>query len=90
VEAWLTAQHSSPSQKVVREEQLRRLATALARLPDDQRIVVELHHLQGWPLRDVAERLGRTRGAIAALIFRGMAALRRELGEQTSKDHHGV
>ncbi|CAN5291820.1 hypothetical protein BH10PLA2_BH10PLA2_08890 [soil metagenome] len=90
LEAWLTAQQSSPSQKVVREEQLRHLATALARLPDDQRIVVQLHHLQGWSLRDVAEHLGRTRGAIASLIFRGMSALRRELGEQTSRDQHGV
>lgn len=81
IEAWLAAEQSSPSQRAVREEQLRQMATALAGLPADQRTAVELHHLKGCSLIDVAERMGRSRSAVASLIFRGLDALRRQLGE---------
>src|SRR5439155_6153692 len=37
LEAWLAADQSSPSEPVIRQEQLQQLATALAQLPDDQR-----------------------------------------------------
>jgi RNA polymerase sigma-70 factor (ECF subfamily) len=56
-----------------------RLAEALERLPDDQRTAVELHHLKGRPLAEVAEALGRKKGAVATLLFRGMTRLRKEL-----------
>jgi RNA polymerase sigma-70 factor (ECF subfamily) len=81
LEAWLAAEQSSPSARASREEQLRRLAAALARLPDDQRAAVELHHLKGCTLAEVARLLGRSREAVAGLIFRGLKRLRRLLAE---------
>lgn len=50
--SWLEADHSSPSQCAIREEQLLHLAQALTCLPPEQRRAVELHHFQG---RSIAE-----------------------------------
>ena len=62
---------------MTREEQVSLLARALAQLPDDQRLAVEQHHLRGVALAEVAASMGRTRGAVASLIFRGLQAIRR-------------
>jgi RNA polymerase sigma-70 factor (ECF subfamily) len=76
LESWLAADQSTPSQCVARQEQSLALAAALALLPDDQRLAVELHHLKGCPLAEVAQHLGRSKGAVAALLFRGIKRLR--------------
>ena len=75
----LAAGYSSPSQKAIRQEETQLLARALRVLPDDQREAVRLRHLEGWALTDIARHLGRTPGATAGLIKRGMHALRRQL-----------
>jgi RNA polymerase sigma-70 factor (ECF subfamily) len=82
LEAWLAADQSSPSMRVVRNEQLLRLAAALARLPEDQRLAVEMHHLRGQPVAEVARELGRTEGAAGALLVRGLKKLRQLLQEE--------
>jgi RNA polymerase sigma-70 factor (ECF subfamily) len=75
-EAWLAADQSSPSQKAARNEELLRLAAALAALPADQRYAVERHYLHGTPLAAVAAELGRTKPAVAGLLHRGLGTLR--------------
>lgn len=72
----LVATPSTPSMKVVQNEDLARMADALLSLPDDQRQAVEMHHLRGLPLAQVAEELNRSKGAVAALLYRGMQQLR--------------
>jgi RNA polymerase sigma-70 factor (ECF subfamily) len=83
---WLAAEQSSPSQRAIRHEELLRLAEALTCLPEDQRLAVELHHLKGCPLAEVAAQLGRTRGAVAALLFRALGKLRQALADSEEKD----
>jgi len=45
-------------------------------LPETQREAIELHHLTGLALEEVSRRMRRTKGAVAALIFRGTTRLR--------------
>ena len=81
LECLLAADQTSPSQRAVRGEELLRLAAALTRLPDDQRQVVELHHLKGLPVAEVAAQVGRSRAAVVGLLFRGLKRLRQMLRE---------
>lgn len=74
---------SSPSQQAVRQEGWRCLAGALDQLPADQRAVIEMHHLQGLPVSEVAEHLQRSDAAVAGLLRRGLKTLRNLLGEPT-------
>jgi RNA polymerase sigma-70 factor (ECF subfamily) len=76
LEACLEAAQSSPSQRAVRGEDLVRLAAALAVLPEAQRQAVEMRHLHGRPLADIAREMGRTPAAVAGLLHRGLAQLR--------------
>src|SRR5262249_14645580 len=83
LEAWLASDQSSPSQNAIWQEQVERLARALDRLPDDQRLAVEWHHLHGLALAEMAARTGRTEAAVAGLLRRGRKRLR-ELLESDS------
>jgi RNA polymerase sigma-70 factor (ECF subfamily) len=78
---WLIAPDSSPSQRAEREEQLLRLAAALARLPSDQRDVIILRDSLDTPIRTIAEQLGRSEKAVASLLLRGRRKLREYLQE---------
>lgn len=81
LESLLVADQTSPSQKVARAEELLRLAHALTGLPNDQRQVIELHHLKRLPVAEVAVQMGRTRAAVVGLLFRGLKKLRELLRE---------
>ncbi len=77
--AWLAADQTSPSRRFERNEEILRLVDALARLPDRMREVVVLKHCQGWTLQRIADHIDRTVPAVASLLRRGLAELRREL-----------
>ena len=86
LEAILAADQTSPSGRVERQERLVRLADALTALPGDQRRAVELKHLQGLPLVEVARRMERSVPAVAGLLHRGLRSLREDLGEISKGD----
>jgi RNA polymerase sigma-70 factor (ECF subfamily) len=81
LEGWLQDDQSSPSQRADRNEQLLRLATVLADLPEPQREALVLHYWQGWTTGQIAQHLDRTPTAVAGLLKRGLQALRDQLLE---------
>src|SRR5947209_4013660 len=76
---WLAADQTSPSLAAQRNEELLRLANALADLPEPQREVVICKHCRGQTLQQIADQLGRTVPSVASLLRRGLEALRRRL-----------
>jgi RNA polymerase sigma-70 factor, ECF subfamily len=75
MEAWLVAEQSSPSGQAEKNEQMLRLAEALDQLPPDQQEAVVLHHLQRKSLSELAAHFGRSPGAVAGLLHRGLKKL---------------
>lgn len=58
----------------------RMLRQALAKLPDSQREVIELHWLEGVPFGEVAEIVGASTSAVKVRAHRGYGKLRDVLG----------
>ena len=75
------AVQSSPSQRVIRKEQLLELAAALELVPQDQRTAVELRHFEGLSVAEIARRMDRTPPAVSSLLVRGLKRLREVLAE---------
>jgi RNA polymerase sigma-70 factor (ECF subfamily) len=79
LETWLAAEQPSPSEQADRNEQLVRLAEALAGLPEAQRQALELHYFQGWTVAQISQQLGRSTTAVVGLLHRGLKQLRSRL-----------
>jgi RNA polymerase sigma-70 factor, ECF subfamily len=81
LEAFLAAEQSTPSEQAERGETLVRVAAALDQLPEDQRDVIIHHHLHGAPVAEIAKRMGKTKKAVAMLLYRGKRRLHELLAE---------
>lgn len=84
LERWLASEQTSPSLEAERNEQLVNLAVALAQLPEDQRRALELKHLEGRSVEEVAQALERSVPGAAGLLRRGLERLRKVLVAETS------
>ena len=58
------------------------LADALAELPADYRDVIVLRHIESLPFEEVAQRMGRTAGAVRMLWLRALKRLRETLEQR--------
>jgi RNA polymerase sigma-70 factor (ECF subfamily) len=83
LEAWLAADQSPPEERLLREERVLRLAAALARLPADQRTALEMMHLQGRCVDEIAKQMDRSATAVGGLLRRGMKKLRELLASES-------
>ena len=84
LDAWLASEQGSPSSRLAREERLLEMVEAMARLPEDQRIALELRHLKGLSVPDVCSQMGKSLPAVAGLLHRGLKKLRQDLREEAS------
>jgi len=60
------------------------LFEAVQTLPADQKHVITMRFGQEMSIRDIADQLGRTEGAVKQLQFRGLENLRARLGHKLS------
>lgn len=63
-------------------EQRSRLFRAVNELPAGQRRVITMRFAEGKSIREIAQEMARTEGAVKQLQFRGLEKLRVQLGEQ--------
>jgi RNA polymerase sigma-70 factor (ECF subfamily) len=72
----LAADTPSPSSDAVHRESAVQLADALAQLPEDYQQVLMLRVFEGLPAEEVAQRMGRSAGAVRMLQMRALTLLR--------------
>ena len=77
----LVVSMTSPSQAFSRDQKEFRLQTAIEELPEDQREALRLRYVDGLPTKEVAERLGKSHGAIRVLLSRTLAKLQESLAD---------
>lgn len=70
-----------PRTLVVGVEAQARLERALATLSADDRDVITMARVQGLPLQEIGERMGRTRNAVALLLSRALRKLKAAMGD---------
>lgn len=75
----LLAEVTSPSRGAARSEDRARVQAALDDLPQDYALVVRLYDLEGRSIDEVAQALGRSRGAVHMLRQRAHDRLRGRL-----------
>lgn len=81
LEGLLAGDDRTPSQYCALGESVIRISQAIAQLPESQADAVRLHYLEGMKLSEVADELGKSTGAVAGLLHRGMKSLREQLGD---------
>jgi RNA polymerase sigma-70 factor (ECF subfamily) len=80
--SWLADVGSSPSARLLRSERCRRVRQALDELPERDREVLVLRHLEQLSTAEIAAVLGLREGAVKVRHLRALKRLRALLGEE--------
>jgi RNA polymerase sigma-70 factor (ECF subfamily) len=80
----LVASMTSASKAFSRDQKQLRLLAALDKLPAEQREALRLRYVDGLPSKDIAQRLGKTDGAVRVMLTRSLAKLQQILGIDTA------
>ena len=67
---------TSPSGVAIRAEAVMALLEALHQLPETQAEAIRLRYMEGLPLAEIVERMGKSDTAVAGLLKRGLQKLR--------------
>lgn len=65
----------TPSRDVVSAEEIARIEAAFAELPEDHQEAIGMKRLCGMDYPEIAERMGRSEGAVRNLVYRGLSRL---------------
>ncbi len=77
----LAASLTTASKAFSRKQKEGRLAAALLELPEAMRQALHLRYVEGLPSKEIAERLGKTDGAVRVMLTRSLVKLQALLGE---------
>jgi RNA polymerase sigma-70 factor (ECF subfamily) len=79
----LVASMTSASQAFSRNAREVRLNDAISQLPEEQREVLKLRYVDGWPTKQIAEHVGKSDVAIRVMLTRTVQKLQQLLGDDT-------
>lgn len=78
----LAASMTTPSAAFSRDQRQLQVLAALDTLPEDQREALRLRYLVGLPSKEIAQKLGKTDGAVRVMLSRSLGKLQEMLGEE--------
>ncbi|HMO86082.1 MAG TPA: sigma-70 family RNA polymerase sigma factor [Lacipirellulaceae bacterium] len=78
----LAASMTTPSAAFSRDQRQLRVLAAVDTLPPEQREALRLRYLVGLPSKEIAQKLGKTDGAVRVMLSRSLAKLQEMLGDQ--------
>lgn len=76
----IQAEGTSPSSRIARSESFLELREAVRSLPEREREVISLRFLEEMSVKETAEALGISEGAVKMATLRGLRALGRRMG----------
>ncbi len=78
----LVASITSPSAAFSKKVRYERIDQAMAELPEETREILKLRYVENLPTKEIAERLGKSDGAVRVAISRGVDKLQGLLAEE--------
>jgi RNA polymerase sigma-70 factor (ECF subfamily) len=75
---------TSASQAVARNERQAQLEGAIARLPQESRDVLRWRYVDGLPTKEIADKIGKTDGAVRVMLTRTLHKLQQLLGPEAA------
>jgi RNA polymerase sigma-70 factor (ECF subfamily) len=82
----VVAREDSPARQLERQELRERLCAAIERLPERERMVVELFELEGFDSAEIADILDIPRGTVRWHLHQARRALRQQLAAYQGED----
>lgn len=80
----LVASMTSPSQAFSRNAREVRVQDAVAQLNEEQREVLRLRYVEGWPTKQIADHIKKSDVAVRVMLTRTVQKLQEILGEETT------
>jgi len=81
----LVASMTTASKAFSRNQREMKLLTALEQLPEDQREALRLRYVEGLQSKEIAERIGKSDGAVRVMLSRSLSKLQAILGPELER-----
>lgn len=78
----LVASMTTASKAFSRNQREMKLMTAMEKLPEDQREALRLRYVEGLQSKEIAERIGKSDGAVRVMLSRSLSKLQAILGPE--------